>query len=554
MEQKKLYLNKPQARSYLLYPNEEIAIWGRGTGKSEGLLAPRILRWCMDMPRGAIGIVASTYQQHLTRTLPAIIKGWEKFGFIQDRDWVIGRFADKSWGWEIPFLRPLRTDYFIHTRFGTGIHLISQDRPGSANGLSLDAHAGDEAKFLNKERYDNELLPAIRGNDYVFGSKGCHQAFLLASDMPVSNRSLWLLDHEKNHDQERAEMVVALSLKISELENRCSSPNYTPASIATFQARINTGYKMLDTMRRGDPDNGIPPFRYFSIASSFENIDILRPSYFEKMLKSMSPGDIRTSLLSERLTQITDGFYPDLDEEIHGYESYRNDYLELMGYNFSKLQDPDSRHDGDCQSDLPLHISLDYGAYFNCMGVAQMEKETNTINLINSPWIRDGKIRDLIKKFKSYYRHHRDKTVYYYWDNTAKPGNAANDILYYEEVISELRADDEYGSWRVISKPQGNPVSYHTRYELWKSLLSLKDKSKPFFRYNIHNANQWSISAMTAPIKRVGNKIEKDKSSEKRRSNGYRVDPERATHLSEAVDVLVLGMTSLVSSESQFHP
>ena len=111
-----LYLNPVQARSFIIQAKHEITIAGSGTGKSEGIIAPRIIQWAKDMPRGLIVGEAATYQQHLTRTLPAIFAGMEKWGWVMGRDFFYGRYAPDKWKWDRPLITPVRPEYFIHLK------------------------------------------------------------------------------------------------------------------------------------------------------------------------------------------------------------------------------------------------------------------------------------------------------------------------------------------------------------------------------------------------------------------------------------------------------
>ena len=149
---KKIHFNKPQIRSMSIKAHEEYAVWGRGTGKSEGLIAPRTLHNIFTMPRSNGVYVASTFQQLLTRTLPGVLAGWNRMGYKEGVHFTINKPFSKGFNVPKSYAHPLSHQHYIHWFNGSGIYMVSQDRVGSSNGLSLDWIIGDEAKLLNKKR------------------------------------------------------------------------------------------------------------------------------------------------------------------------------------------------------------------------------------------------------------------------------------------------------------------------------------------------------------------------------------------------------------------
>lgn len=528
-----VYLNPVQMRSYLAYSNHEILIAGRGMGKSEMIIAPRLKRWCEEMPRALIIGEARTYQQHFTRTLPGIFAGLEKLGWVRDRDYWVGKYAPDKLKIDKPLFRPIRPEYMIHFRTGTAVALVSHDMPGSANGLSAAAVFGDEAKFLKQEKHKDEVMPAVRGNAHIFGNSSSYGGLLLTTDMPVSNSAQWLLEYgDQNHDEERIASIIEIQIYVNELILKLHNSGYSESQKHYYRTEISKWNKLLLEMRRGDPDRGINPSFLFHEASSLENIEVLRPSYFQRMMKDLSPLEYRTSILNHRVKQISDGFYPFLSEDKHGYTMFNNGYLELMGHDLSRHQH-DSRQDMDVDTNQPLDIALDYGGNFNCMVIGQMHRSEYRFLKglhVEAPL----KLNDLIQNFKNYYRHHKHKHVRFYYDHTAKQNNAINEYRYYQEVTSAL-VSDVNDQWTVEAHDIGMTSSYVTRYEMWNDILS--DQSNGLaFKFNLIHCEDWSTSCMLAPAKQGSKGLEKDKSSERdQKLVGRR---ERATHYSDAGDTL----------------
>jgi hypothetical protein len=542
------YFNPVQMRSYLLYSNQEILIAGRGTGKSSGIIAPRIKRWCEEMPRCTIIGEAATYQQHFSRTLPEIFAGLAKLGWHEGQHYWVGKYAPAKLKIDRPLTKPLKTEYMIHTHTGASIVLVSHDRPGSANGLSAQARFGDEAKFLNRDKHKNEVNPAIRGNSHIFGDAACYGASLLTSDMPVGAKSQWLIeDGEINHNQERMDEIMVLQLEVNKLLLKIHQGGLTDGTVRVYSERIVQYNKLLTKLRAGDPENGMSASFLYHEASSLENISVLTPAYFDKMRATLSPLEYNTSILNHRVKQVKDGFY-DLDEDFHGYTAFNNEYLDSFGYDKSKYDDADSRQDADVNTNQPLDIAMDYGGNFNCLVVGQVGDDE--YKFLHGFHVKHPmKISDVVLQFKRYYRYHKRKEVRFFYDHTATATNALIDLNYYTEVMAIL-GNSEHGQWTVHANYIGATPTPMFRHQLWSQILSSSNKILPF-RYNKIHCEYWSISCMLAPVKTTSKGLEKDKSSERSQA----VSQERATHYSDAGDTLAVGaiapLLSLGSSSSE---
>lgn len=534
-----IYLNEPQYREMLIDAHDATHVWGRGTGKTRGLIAPRVDRCVFSMPRSCGAFVGATFKQMLTKTLNEMDESLQALGYYRDRDYVFGHYAPRKWKWPRPIAGPAKPDFLIHWRNGSVITLISQDRPGSANGLNLDWLIGDEAKFLRKDRFEQEVLPAMRGKRQHFISSHLHHSKMLVTDMPTSRAARWILEREAVANQpifkERVELILATQLRVYELQkNLREDPNQRGANF--WISEINKYKKALHVLRRGDFDRGIEPLVHFSRASSYENRHVLGGEFFASMKRILSDTAYQASIENKELTQLSNGFYPDLDEERHGYDRF--DY---SGISDMLTAAPEgSRFDGDIVHDQPLDIALDYGASFNCLVVGQQFK--GEYRLVKSFHVsHPQKVQDVVEKFKSYYAHHKEKFVRFFYDHTSVGRHGATDLRYHQVVIDQLSASDEYGSWVVDTKYLGQTLSYAQRYELWSRILKERDPDLPRFRYNRINADSWAQSAMLAPVKDGRRGVEKDKSSETPERDGTHTDQDRATHLSDAGDTLLYG-------------
>ena len=173
-----------QLPGFILQPKCHVSVEGRGTGKSAdiGFWLDRLIRL---MPKSVIALTGKTFGQLLTRTLPSSLKILNQLGYQKEQNYVIGKkppaYFDSSYE-EIS-----KFDNFVSFSNGVRLPLISQSEPGSGRGSNVDFEIADETLTLNKEQYDQEVVPTNRGNLEFFGHKSnnpihLHHGFKYSTD------------------------------------------------------------------------------------------------------------------------------------------------------------------------------------------------------------------------------------------------------------------------------------------------------------------------------------------------------------------------------------
>lgn len=520
---KHLHLNRPQIKSLLVQAHEEYDVLGRGTGKTEGIIAPRSAHDFHSMPRSSGVFLGSTYQQLLTRTLPPLFAGWERMGYKKDIHYFIGKKPPKSWKWEMPYVCPISSDYYVHWYTGAGAHLVSQDRPGSANGMSIDWIKGDEAKLLNKERLDADLIPTNRGNRQYFGHLPEHHSLLFCTDMPTSTSGKWILDKREDMDQEQINLIIAIRIHIIKLEEESRSAN------KTNQKRLIKEINKFNEELRQLRFNSV----LYQEASTFENIDVVGLDYIKQMKRTLSPIEFRAAILGERITKVDGGFYAWLDiENKHGYDSYDYTYIDGLQLDFNALSKIDCRQDGDVNRVQPLDIALDYGSSINCIVTGQ--EHGDEFRFLSSMHILKPEIiPKLVHNWCDYYEYHRNKEVNYYYDHTAKGTDGMRTTGYHEEVERILISR----GWKVNMIDIGQAPGHHGKYLLWAIAGSEEDSRIKKVRFNKTNCKYLIISMDQAQVKEGKNGFEKQKKDEQNK----KIAQEETTHHSDAADTLYFG-------------
>jgi len=466
----------------------KILEWGRGTGKST-ILARDIYDKVIQLPRSTGVMVAETYAQIKTRTLPSTIAGLEQHGIYKDIHYFVGKRPPASWNWPEPYEPPLDYTHCVIFWNGTVMIFISQDGgAASGRGLNVDWVIGDEAARLDENLFNTDVLLTNRGNQfrqafYPDGTwkyfKDCplHHSITLATSTPVTANGRWILKFE--------EQAILHPEKVAFLR----------ASAEVNRANLGDDY--------------------------FENAKATMPDFL-----------YNAEVKNIRITKIEDGFYPLLDEAKHCYNSFDHAYYAKLSGNIK----PTCLGDADLLQDQPLIAGIDWGGNINCMVVCQ--NHATELKFLKNLFVKSPKIIDHLieEEFVSYYSGHRNKTIYLWYDPSGN-NKQANSTLTYAEGARQLL--QKHG-WNVQLMTTWNNQETHTvKHKLWNNLLKEVDTKYPAIRFNKSNCKELWISMTTAPSKSGETEsIKKDKKSERSKD----IPQEHATHFSDAADFVVVGM------------
>ncbi len=502
----------------------EYLVAGRGTGKSEGVLAPKSAKCYFNtMPRGTGVIVGATYAQLLTRTLPALIAGWERIGYVMGRHYLIGKKPTekwiRQWRWTGPYRPPLDFKYFVSWWNGAGAHLVSQDRTGSSNGITIDWIIGDEAKLLNQEKLKTELFPANRGIIKAFENNPYHHGMTFTTDMPIGTSGRWILDMMDQMDRKKVNEIWELQAVRYQLKTLMNKAGKVVA--AEISKQLDVIDAELNDKRKG--------LLYYHEASSLDNIHALGLDYIKQQIRDTTTFQFDTQILNLRPLKLEDGFYPDLDEEYHGYFAEHEGYFDNIEFQNKLLLD--CRKDKDLDVNQPLHISLDYNRRIHPIVIAQDNGEQIKI-LKGIHALYPDKLKEALDLFIAYYKHHKRKLIYYWYDHTAVGGENATEK--YNDVITPLRK----AGWVVMPMYVGQAPSHYRKYQMYGHLLKESGKYSRKLRINRENCDKLIISMCMAQAEQRKDGFGKDKKSE----HDPNFPAEESTHYSDALDMMIYGM------------
>lgn len=517
----KIYFNAPQQEVMYVGANTTVFVGGRRLGKTHGVMSPWLLKNFQRMPRCSLGLVFSTYKRGLTNTLPGTLQAFSQWGYKRDVHYFIGRKPPKSAGFDKPYIEPAEWEHVLSWYNGSIAHLISQDRPGTSNSLTLDGVGVDEAKFINYEKLKDETIPANGGIKSHFGHRSYHHSMLIISDMPVTKKGSWFLNYREKCDNELIETIKGtiyeiwkIKARVTELQKQGIAP---PAYLRGYLRKL---YTDLARMRRSAV--------FYKEYSSILNLEILGESYIKQMKRDLTPLTFQTSILCKRIGILKSGFYSSMRER-HKYTASDYHYLDSLDFNYQADNDC-SLQDADVNPSLPICIGMDYNANINWIVAGQVDG--TRLNIIRSFFVKyERKIPALVTDFCEYYHYHKTKEVVFYYDTTALGSNyAVND----EDFKFVIEREFSRHGWRVIPVFLGNPMKHMEKHLLINKMFDGGGRLMPFI--NEQNNEDLLISINTCGVANG----KKDKSGEKLAET----EEDRLEHRtdgSDAFDTLLIG-------------
>ena len=539
MSEKKIYFNKPQRLTQLIGANTTVIVAGRRTGKTDSIAAPFVLRNMQRMPGSTGGIVVPTFKHGLTNTLPGLLAAWKRWGFLSGVHYVVGRKPPKSF--KRPIIEPNDYEHVISFYNGSIAVIISQDRPGSSNSLTLSWLLVDEAKFIDYQKLKDETLPANGGIKSYFGKHSFNHSIMILSDMPQTQKGSWFLHYRDKMDDELIKTIEGTVYEIWRTKERIRSLNargeQVPPYLKGYLRRLDTSLNKMRSVAV-----------YYREYSSIENLQLLGENYIKQMKRDLTPLTFQTSILCQRIGIAKDGFYSSM-KEAHKYDASNFEYLDevfrssLAGNSTQGTGDSSnsqflfpnsSAADADVDPDAPICIGMDYNANINWIVAGQ--PKGRRLNVIKSFYVKfERKIPALVDDFCRYYAEHRNKTVVFYYDATALGSNYAVNEQDFRWVIAH---EFERHGWQVEAVYIGNPMRHDEKYLLINQGFAGKQRLMPFF--NRQNNDDLILAIQAAGVTRGRNGFRKDKGGEKLAESEEDL-LEHRTDGTDAFDTLYIG-------------
>lgn len=514
------YFNDAQYYALAMNTHDEVIVAGRGVGK--GAIQARRLQSCFQgMPGSMGGFVAPSVKRCLTNILPSMLIHLERWGFKRDLHYVVGRRPWKKLHWKTPIFSPANWENTISFYNGSVCNVISQDRSGTSNSMSLDYLIIDEAKFIDFEQLKDETFQANRGNEMYFRNFPLHHGMTITSDMPVTKNGSWFLSYKDKQDPELVKVIEGLIFQIWKLRQKLVKHPEQHESLNNRLIELN---RQLDFFRS--------KCLLYKEYSSIENLALLGEEFIQRAKRDLPPLTFASSIMCQRVGISADGFYGGLSETTNLYTAPNESVLNL--HNLDKadggMLPNDCRMDADRDDRLPLLIAFDTNNLINWLVVGQVQK--SKLRVLKSFFVKyERKIPEILEDFNNYYHFHRRRQVIFYYDSTMVGTNWG---LHYndphKDVVRTLRAM----GWSIREAYLGNPMNHIEKNALINKMF--RGRARLQVLINRDNNPDLLISITSAGVRNG----KKDKSGEKL-AETEEDKLEARTDGSDAFDVLCIG-------------
>lgn len=524
------YMNSVQMLASIIDPNMLYAEWGRATGKTEGVMGPRLIRVANDMPGELSFLVHKTYVALMTNvwpniqayfSRPVIVNGRQRAMLEYGVDYVVGETRLPS-HFRLPRYPVSYAKHSVIFRNGAHLQLVSSDQPESVAGRNAVHAFIEEMKHNSGEKLKSRLFPSLRGGSAEIRKSAYYEGVTGVSDTARVDlgEDDWFEDYEQGMNRELIEEIASVSLAVNKslyrqfVLNRELRETKDPVSmekirleqqqLAAFLARWKP---RLADMRR----NAV----YYIRASSFRNKDILGPKFFKTQLDTLNMDEFLTAICGVRHKEVTNKFFAAYDKARHQFkDSYV--YDAILSHDLKDKFLLTARYLRHYDRREPLYVGYDPGA-FSSMIVGQKKDFGRQLDIIKEFWAYYPEEQEsLAQQFYQFFGADAvNKVVHLYPD---RAGNKRREEL--EQITTDSRALkaalEGYG-FSVILHNEGAATIYHwQQFKLCMMLFGEQRNFLPRVRIDENECKNLCSAILISPLVKKGNSIELDKSSEKK--------------------------------------
>ena len=524
------YMNGVQMLASVIDPNMLYAEWGRATGKTEGVMGPRLIRVANDMPGELSFLVHKTYVALMTNvwpniqayfSRPVIVNGRQRAMLEYGVDYVVGETRLPS-HFRLPRYPVSYAKHSVIFRNGAHLQLVSSDQPESVAGRNAVHAFIEEMKHNSGEKLKSRLFPSLRGGSAEIRKSAYYEGVTGVSDTARVDlgEDDWFEDYEQNMNHELIEEIASVSLAVNKslyrqfVLNREMRETKNPISMEKIRqeqqqlvAFLARWRPRLADMRR----NAV----YYIRASSFRNKDILGPKFFKTQLDTLDMDEFLTAICGVRHKEVTNKFFAAYDKARHQFkDSYV--YDAILGHDLKDKFTLTARYLRHYDRHEPLYVGYDPGA-FSSMVVGQKKDYGRQLDIIKEFWAYYPEEQEsLAQQFYQFFgADAQDKVVHLYPD---RAGNKRREEL--EQITTDSRALkaalEGYG-FSVILHNEGAATIYHwQQFKLCLMLFGEQRNFLPRVRICENECKNLCSAILISPLVKKGNSIELDKSSEKK--------------------------------------
>lgn len=538
----------------IIKPKNLYVVAGRGTAKTQDIMAKRSIDIVYSLPRGTFAFLADTYVNAITNIIPNLITGWERQGFFEDItvDGVRrpGHFVcDKEppFDYDRPFTRANEFRHTISTFNGCLFMIKSLDRPSSNAGISTVHNFGDEAKFANEMKL-KKSVPTLRGDYLLYNDSPYFMGQTFTTDMPnpADGEHDWILRMQNNMDVTQILAIFYKALQVNEIEYELFQAQQSGSSdkeIRNINIRLEREKARLHKVRKNST--------LFTIVSSLVNIDILTFEYLVTNINSLEYEEFKTAILSMKASlEVGARFYSQLSDKHLYDDGYNYDYYDRFGLRDNISQTSEGLK--YVEHDQPIDVGFDAG---NMMSFVIGQEQGNILRIFKNQYILSPDwIPELGEQFCNFFKPHKNKIVNLFYDRAANNFKKAK-----QDYASQVRHAIEYDKqerptgWRVnlMSVGQGN-IFMDEEFELANLMMGEKNPRLPKLLIDRFECRELVSSLKLAPVaKDSRGKIIKIKTSEKVKD--IKRLPLESTNMSDAFKYFICRKNYLKIAKQKKH-
>lgn len=521
------YMNMVQLRATVVDSNVLIGEMGRGTGKTEGIFGPRIIRVADSMPGEVSFLVHKTYAALFTNVWPNVqgyfsrpIQDGTRPMLEEGKDYIVGAAKIPS-----HFKRPRRSPAYpkhsIMLRNGHHLQLVSSDQPESVAGQSGVHAFVEEMKYQKGEKIKTRLFPALRGSPAEIRMSPYYQGITGVSDTARVDmgEDNWFEAYEKQVNNELIDEIVTTSLHVNEAQYRLyrteelARNEKNPVALEACRLEIEKQKRLislwqprLKDMRRNAT--------YYMRASSFANKDILGPKYFKTQMDSMTIDEFLVAICAVRQKAVVNRFFVNYQPSKHQFsDSYKYESILKMDLkDHFRLTSFYLKHYNPREE---LVLGYDPGS-FSSLVVLQEKTPEDTRVLKEFTCYAPHDQTDLARSFNDFFgTDAKNRRIKLYYD---RAGNKKKEE--FEQITTDAkimqRELQSYG-FSVELMNEGQSTIYHwQQFKLLAFIFGDKSNAVPRVTICENECADLCSSIMLSPRKNIDGKIELDKTSEKK--------------------------------------
>ena len=342
-QMEEFYMNSVQLLINVVDANQTFAELARATGKTEGVIVPRMIRVINSMPEELSFLVHKTYVALMTNVWPNIQAAFARPVMVNGKqrplleygiDYVVGETRLPS-HFRLPRYPVSFAKHSVVFRNGAHLQLVASDQPDSVAGRNAVHAFIEEMKHNSGDKLRTRLFPALRGGPAKIRKSPYYGGITGVSDTArvELGEDDWFEEYEKGIDQQLISEIATVALYVNKTMYKIQAFHQqlkeSKDPVLMENIRLETS-RLQHTLKIWEPRladmrrNAV----FYARRSTFCNKDILGPKFFKTQLDTLDIDEFLTSICAIRHKEVTNKFFAAYDRHHHQFsDSYIYDLI-----------------------------------------------------------------------------------------------------------------------------------------------------------------------------------------------------------------------------------